>query len=82
MEAADAPALVGAPAPDAEMAAGEAAGEPLEGPAITAAQRKREQDRDAPSPKRHKKAEKKGDKRQPDLHHRMQGELKMTQELL
>ena len=82
VEAADAPALVGAPAPHAEMAAGEAAGEPLKGPAA-AELPKRKQERDAQSRKRHKKAERKGDKRQPhqdieDLHHRMQSEATQT----
>ena len=51
MEAANTPALVGVPKPDAEMASGEAVGEPLEG----VAPRELEEREDEPrSPKKHK----------------------------
>ena len=51
MEAANTPALVGVPDPDAEMASGEAVGEPLE----RVAPRELEEREDEPrSPKKHK----------------------------
>ena len=75
--AASAPVLVGAPEPDAEMAAGEAAGEPLERN-VAKDLREREEARGGSSEKK-RRQERKGNKRVPDedleeLHQRMQAE--------
>ncbi|CAE7546001.1 unnamed protein product [Symbiodinium natans] len=75
--AANAPVLVGAPEPDAEMAAGEAAGEPLERN-VAKDLREREEARGGSSEKK-RRQERKGNKRVPDedleeLHQRMQAE--------
>ncbi|CAE7031422.1 unnamed protein product [Symbiodinium sp. CCMP2592] len=74
--AANAPVLVGAPEPDAEMAAGEAAGEPEPRGAARELQ-EREDVRDGSPRKKRKEGKKKGEKRDAEedvevLHERMQ----------
>ena len=78
---ADVPALQDRPPADDEMAAGEAVGEPLDEPRASEELKRREEHREEElmSPKRHRGAERRGEKRQPveeieDLHAAAAGE--------
>ena len=77
VEAASAPALVGAPEPDAEMVSGEAIGEPLEG-MFLAARRELEDREEERNPKKQKasssRTKRRSDDDIEDLHQQMQDE--------